>query len=99
MVKNYTMNQITGITITKNTIMVIAVVLTVVGAISNSSGVAIMIQQQKLQQQTAYAATKGTSFASSGDGISLGYGGGNTTTGLANSTQSGSNNNNSTSGI
>jgi hypothetical protein len=51
--------------------MVIAVVLAVVGTISNSSGVAIMIQQQKLQQQIAYAATKGTS-GSSGDGISLG---------------------------
>jgi hypothetical protein len=78
--------------------MVIAVVLTVVGTVSNSSGVAIMIQQQKLQQQTAYAATKGTYFGSSGDGISLDSGGDNTSTGLVNSTQSGSNNN-STSGI
>ena len=75
--------------------MVIEVILTVVGTVSNSSGVAIMIQQQKLQQQTAYAATKGPS-GSSGDGISLDSGS-NTTTGLANSTQSG--NNNSTSGI
>jgi hypothetical protein len=57
-----------------------------------------MIQQQKLQQQTAYAATKDTS-GSSGDGIILdsGDGGDNTTAGLVNSTQSVSNNN--TSGI